>query len=51
MERCFRNAEHIKLVEKVHEIFRKMRLGRNFHEHLQLIPVFRKDAADDDLLA
>lgn len=23
----------------------------NFHEHLQLVPVFRKDAADDDLLA
>ena len=51
MERRFRNAEHIKLMKKVHEIFRKMRLGRNFHEHLQLVPVFRKDAADDNLLA
>ena len=51
MERRFRNAEHIKLMEKVHEIFRKMRLSGNFHEHLQLVPVFRKDAADDNLLA
>ena len=51
MERRFRNAEHIKLMKKVHEIFRKMRLSGNFHEHLQLVPVFRKDAADDNLLA